>query len=130
MAISLREEEGADDAPRRAQGELTVASVSSKIMADFVTTGSASFFTVLGLDTDFLSKDPTQWEDEPSYNAATRRIKSLRVVNDFAERGVALKQEFNLALTKDEDQKQFLLQVVEEHRRVFPDARKSTMASN
>ena len=39
-------------------------------------------------------------------------------------------QEFNLALTKDEDQKQFLLQVVEEHRRVFPGARKSTMASN
>ena len=85
MAISLREEEGADDAPRRAQGELTVASVSSKTMADFVTTGSASFFTLLGLDTDFLWKDSTQWEDEPSYNAATHRIKSLRVVNDFAE---------------------------------------------
>jgi len=34
-------------------------------------------------------------------------------------------QEFNSLLTKDE--KQYLLQVVEEHRRKFPDARKSRM---
>ena len=90
MAIALREEEGTEDPPRRAHVEPTVASVSSTTMADFVVTGSASFFTILGLDTDFLSKDPTHWEDEPSYNAATSHIRSLRVVNDFAERDVAL----------------------------------------
>ena len=72
-------------------------------------------------------KDPTHWEYEPSYNTAMRCIRSLDVVNDFAERGVALIQELNLALTKDEDQK-FLLQVVEEHSRKFPDARKSIVA--
>ena len=36
-------------------------------------------------------------------------------------------REFNSLLTKDEKQKQYLLQVVEEHRRKFPDARKSRM---
>lgn len=44
----------------------------------------------------------------------------LAVVNDRAERGVALIQEFNKRLTKNEDQLQFLLQVVSEHRRQFP----------
>ncbi|KAG0726857.1 Tigger transposable element-derived protein 7 [Chionoecetes opilio] len=42
--------------------------------------------------------------------------RGLRVVNDTAERGVALIQSFNLRLTKDEEQRQFLLQVVEAHR--------------
>ena len=48
------------------------------------------------------------------------------MVNDFAERGVALMQAYNLALTKDEDQRQFLLQVVEDHKKRDPDARKLT----
>ena len=39
-------------------------------------------------------------------------------VNEWAERGVALIQDFNSA-TKDEMQKQFLLQVVEQHRKNF-----------
>ena len=130
MAKALREVEGAEDPPRRANVELTVASVSNKTVANFVTTGSASFFALLGLETDFLGKDPAYWEEKPSYNTASRRVNSLHVVNDFAERGVALMQEFNLALTKDEGQKQFLLQVVEDHRRRFPNADKSTVTAS
>ena len=42
-----------------------------------------------------------------------------RVVNDQAERGVALIEEFSGHLTKDEEQLQFLLQVVQEHRRAY-----------
>ena len=57
------------------------------------------------------------------YNTSV--VRELRVVNGFAERGVALMQAYNLALTKDEDQHQFLLQV-EDHRKRYPDARKST----
>jgi len=49
-------------------------------------------------------------------------------VNDVAERGVALIQEFNNIITTDEEQKQMLLQVVETHRKKFPDAKKSTMS--
>ncbi|KAG0725534.1 hypothetical protein GWK47_004660 [Chionoecetes opilio] len=47
-------------------------------------------------------------------------VKELRTVNDFAELGIALMQDFNLALTKNEEQRQFLLKVVEEHRRKYP----------
>ena len=49
------------------------------------------------------------------------------MVNDLAERGVALMQEYNQLLTKDEDQKQALLQTVSEHRKKYPDAKKSTV---
>ena len=45
--------------------------------------------------------------------------RSIKVVNDLAERGVALIEEFNCSITRDEEQKQFLLQVVENHQSKF-----------
>jgi len=36
-------------------------------------------------------------------------------------------QDYNSLLTKDEDQIQFTLQVVKEHRSKFPDSKKSTV---
>ena len=50
-----------------------------------------------------------------------------RVGNDQAEREVALIEEFSGHLTKDEEQLQFLLQVVQEHRRAYPNAPKKTL---
>ena len=52
----------------------------------------------------------------------------MEVVNYHVERGVALIQEFSGLLTRDEDQLQFLLQVVHEHRKAFPDSNKKTLA--
>ena len=51
----------------------------------------------------------------------------MRVTNDIAERGVALMEEYTKVLTKDEEQKQFLLQVVKHYRQVFPDRKKETL---
>ena len=36
-------------------------------------------------------------------------VRQLRVVNDIAERGDALMQEFNVLLTEDEEQTQFAI---------------------
>lgn len=44
----------------------------------------------------------------------------LTVVNDCAERGVKLIEDFNKLLTKDEEDLQFLLQVVSSYREKFP----------
>jgi hypothetical protein len=49
------------------------------------------------------------------------------VTNDTAERGVALMQQHNRLLSKTEEQTQFIIQVVSEHRKWFADARKSTV---
>jgi len=51
----------------------------------------------------------------------------VKVVNDSAERGVALIEEYNSIITRKENQKQYLLQVVQDHRRKFPDCKKELL---
>ena len=58
-----------------------------------------NLFHCLNLPTDFLSTDPDTWESEDGYGVAKRRLTTLTVVNDTAERGVALIQEYNRTLT-------------------------------
>uniref|UniRef100_UPI00358FE2CB ADAMTS-like protein 2 n=1 Tax=Myxine glutinosa TaxID=7769 RepID=UPI00358FE2CB len=50
-----------------------------------------------------------------SCRAAVEQIRELKVINDHAERGVALMKSYNRLLTKDEHQLQFLLQVLNEN---------------
>ena len=51
----------------------------------------------------------------------------MKVVNDTAERSTALIEKYNKTLTKDEDQKQFLLRLVQRHRQMYPTASKSVI---
>jgi hypothetical protein len=53
-------------------------------------------------------------------------LTELSVINDVAERGVKLVQEYNSILTKGENQKQFLLQVVNDYTTNYPDYKKNT----
>ena len=55
-------------------------------------------------------------------------INNLKVVNEVAEKGVRLMEEFNDVLTDDEEQRRMLLHSVEDTRKLFPDFRKSTSA--
>ena len=63
---------------------------------------------------------PEQWEDDEDFQEGRRKMEKLKVVNDGAERGVAMISTFNDSLTQDEQTKQALLQVVEHHRRLHP----------
>ena len=54
-------------------------------------------------------------------------MKNFPVVNDNAERGVSLMNKNNKLITNDEEQKQYLLQAVSEHRRQFPDCAKKVL---
>ena len=74
-----------------------------------------------------ISRDPALWEEDVEFQEAQAILKGLAVVNYRAERGVTLIQNFNKKLTKDEDQLQFLLQVVSEHRHQFPDCTKRNL---
>ena len=62
-----------------------------------------------------------------SYNRAKALIDNLAVTNDHAERGVALAKEYAGKITKDEEQLQFALQVVSDHRKRFPVASKRAL---
>jgi hypothetical protein len=79
---------------------------------------SHSFFETTGLDDSFLSEPLNTWDDNLLFKTASQVVNNLPCVNDCAERGVALIQEFNTSV-KHEEQRQFLLQIVEKHRKDF-----------
>ena len=84
-------------------------------------------FEALKLHSEFLTVDPSEWDNRADYREALNVVESLKVVNDSAERAVALMQKFNSILTKNEDQKQYILQVVERHQDKFPNSLKKTL---
>jgi len=45
------------------------------------------------------------------YNKALLILKNIPIINDFAERGIKLKKDYNNQITKNESQKQCLLRI-------------------
>lgn len=78
---------------------------------DLISFKSIGMFKRFGISTHFLNIDPAHWNNQEEYKNGKDIINSLKVVNDTAERGVKLMEEYNNKFTKDEEQKQFLLQV-------------------
>ena len=103
--------------------------VGERRLEQFFTINSTSVFEKMRILQLFLAKDPSMWEDDQSFKEAQNAINGLAVVNDRAERDVALIPDFNQKLTTKEEQLQFLLQVVSEHRRKFPDCKKQTLSA-
>jgi len=117
--------EGTQDPPKRIS--LDPSEIEEKRLHDFVTLNTMKFFQIPSLPSSFLGVDPDTWITNTDYLQAEEIVKELCVVNDTAERGVALMQEYNALLTKNEEQTQFALQVVQEHRKQYPDCKKSTV---
>jgi hypothetical protein len=127
LVAGLMKPVSSDVCPKRV--ELQPKDVQSSKLADFVTCNTRLFFERLEIAQNFLDKDPQEWNADEDYIRAKQFLSNLRVVNDVAERGVALIEQYKSILTKDEEQKQFLLQVVEDHRRRFPDSAKNTLVA-
>jgi len=126
LMLAAMEDPAPDHPPKRPKVKST-AFLSSGGLEQFCTVNTKRLFQLLVLPQAFLTKDPSEWEKEESFLEALKIVKGLAVVNDRAERGVALIQEFNKKLTRGEEQLQFLLQVVSDHRRQFPDCNKKTL---
>lgn len=92
----------------------------SKNLSDFVSSETKYFFQRFELSTDFLGMDPSAWPTIDSYNDGVNVCANIKVVNDTAERFVQLFTSYNLALCKDESQKQYLLQVVNDYKAKYP----------
>lgn len=125
MAVNIREKVGVCDPPKRAN--LNAEDVGNMQIQDFVTQNTMKFFQCLDISTAFLDQDPETWDSRTDYVANKDVVQHLRVVNDHAERGVALIEEYNCILTKNEEQKQFLLQVVQDHRKQFANSSKGCL---
>jgi hypothetical protein len=69
---------------------------------------------------DWLQLPPKYWDLISDYRLRVARdfCFNLQVVNDCAERAIKLVEDFS-RITKDEEQFQFLIQCVEDHRKNF-----------
>jgi len=106
----LASQEGAED---RSIHYTDQDDLSVKTLEYFIRRSSHVFFRILQINTAFMESDVHSWAEEATYKKAKKMIKSLKVVNDAAERGIALATSFNSSLTRREDEKQLLYQMVE-----------------
>jgi hypothetical protein len=126
--ITALQKETSDEAQPLKRIQIEPISIPEIELSDFVTSRTTSFFHTLGLNADFLLQaDPDNWQFCEHFQMAKKYISSLAVVNDRAERAVKLMQDFNCSITTNEEQKQYLLQVVLSHRAKYPAARKSLL---
>ena len=97
-------------------------------LQSFISEESWLMFDLLGLvdDQEWLQTPVAMWEKFADYRKFCDSTKSLRVVNDLAERGIKLVSDF-IHMCKNENQRQALLQCVEEHRKLFPDYTKNVL---
>ena len=70
---------------------------------------------------------PDKWDDLPEYRTARATVAALKVINDAAERGVKLVSEYTKVITRNEDQLQYLLQMVDSYCHKFSGMRKTAV---
>ena len=99
---------------------------STKI-EDLVGPGSYLFFSILGAGWPWLNKDPAQWREDPDYKELADFVRTVKVTNDTAERGIKLISDYSKILTKDPVNRIKMLQGVEMDRKINPDFKKSTL---
>lgn len=96
-------------------------------LSDFASYKTKVLFTKFELQTEFFEFDPSAWEDNEEYQTASDFFQNLFVVNDAAERGVKFMKDYNRILTRDEEEVQFILQVVDSYRKKYPSHTKSAL---
>ena len=125
MVAAMANKEGEESPPKRINIDLR--SLDSTTLVDFTTKNSRKIFTKLGLPQNFLDLPAADWSESPQFHEAKDAVDSLAVINDHAERGVALIQAFSGHLTHSESELQDLLQLVEDNRNKFPEASKRAL---
>ena len=104
-----------------------ISEIQNASLVSFITQGSIKFFHILGISTEFLSQNPMYWSADVNYIKGLEVVSNLKVINDGAERGVALMSDYNKLITRNEFEKQCLLRSVHDHRQKFTSCRKSML---
>ena len=84
-------------------------------------------FDILKMSRDWLALPPAKWDTNQDYIVFRDFVRTLKVTNDCAERGVKLATDYSKSLTKDSKERSKIYQVVEAERRAKPDAKKHTL---
>lgn len=92
----------------------------------FVSKRTYQFFETAGISSDFLSRDPSEWSNDSQYIDGQRVVSGFTVVNDAAERSIALFQRCESQALSN-IRKNEIVQTVEDHRKSFPTANKQSL---
>ena len=66
-------------------------------LCDFIGPQSWFLFQLVDYGTDWLGKNPTEWNDDPQYAAIKAVVRSWPGVNDFSERACRLAEDFKVS---------------------------------
>ena len=95
-----------------------------------VSANTLQVFDRLGIKENNFKQGPFLWEEEHSNGFGQSKIRSLNVVNESGERSVKLMLNYHGLVMVDEEQRQYLLQCVENHRKIYPDCKKGNVKKN
>lgn len=84
----------------------------------FISNQSLKLFDRFEIIKSFLETDIREWKANKHYLKGLKIFKELSVVNDVAERAVHIAEEY-LPFVQDEMQKQYVLQVVTEYKKLI-----------
>lgn len=85
---------------------------NSSILRELFSKNTKQLLKRFKISTNFLERDPSTWNDIEEYRKGKEIIQSIQIVNDCAERGIKLIQDYHGKITKDEKQRQYLLKVM------------------
>jgi len=123
LVESIQNKAGLDDPMKKRQ--ISFDEVLETKIKDIGTTHTLNFFKTLGIGTDFC--EPAEmWSTNDSYKRGKEVVDGLKVVNDHAERAVKLIQDYNKIVRSEQHFPDLLLRV-NDHRKSFPDCKKSTI---
>ena len=71
---------------------------------EFVAKSTQMFFDQLEIEMQFLDQNSATWEQHEGVKKQLSIVKELQVVNDIVESGVALIEDYNRFMTKNEDE--------------------------
>ena len=83
-------------------------------------------FEIPQISHDFLKTQSGTWSDSMSYLDDLRKITTMKVCNDCAERGVKLSQDFLPQSKKERKKVQEIVQAVEKNRSDYPTIKKKS----
>jgi len=93
MVLALKHNKGSNNPSKRVEMVYKrLPALVTKSLHEFVTSSTTRLFKILDLSDVFLQCDPSEWKHHQSYHSSQQVVQSVKVVNDLAERGVALIQ--------------------------------------
>ena len=116
--------------PRFTQNDTIWTNDNLPSLSSFVSDRSWLMFHLLELglsETEWLQVEVHQWNLFSGFRKFKEFVKGLTVVNDPAERGVKLIQDF-VNKYHDEEARQDLLLTVDSHRKSYPGSNKETLS--